>query len=298
MKVLFLHDKSGAKTAKELLQQLKKKHLAGLLYFPDGEEEGRGAPSEEDFSSVTHVVTVFSDFPGFIPGVFFSLGFSRAGKIPLVCYGAGFRDPRLLKRAIAVKNKADFIAYIEEESRQQSKKDVREEAKFALLDMGIPFSEESLENCIREGKNQAVDLFIKAGFSPNARDKTGVPLLNLAVRAGNRLLVNMLLKAGAGINLQAEDRGSSALIDGALGKHYGIMEDLLAAGADVNLKSKDGQSALVISVGLNDLACAEMLLKAGANADDPDSLGASARRYAVLFNKPAMLALFNAYALQ
>ncbi|MDR2103764.1 MAG: ankyrin repeat domain-containing protein [Treponema sp.] len=297
MKVLFLHDKSGAKTAKELLGALKKRHLEGLLFSPDGKEEGRGSPSAEDFSSVTHVVTVFSDFPGFIPGIFFGLGFSRAGKIPLVCYGSALGDPRLLKYGIPVKNKIDLMTYLEEEARTKTQEEIREKAKFALLEMGIPFNEESLANCVSEGKNQAVALFMEAGFPPNTRNKTGVPLLNLAVRAGNRPLMNMLLKAGAEINLQAEDRGSSALIDGALGKHCGIVEDLLAAGADANLKSKDGQSALVISVGLNDLACAEMLLRAGANPDDPDSLGASARRYAVLFNKPAMLALFNTYAL-
>ncbi|MDR3168148.1 MAG: ankyrin repeat domain-containing protein [Treponema sp.] len=298
MKVLLLYDKSGIQTAKELLDELKEKQIPGLLCYPEEKNEGGKVFLTEDFSAVTHVVTVFSDFPVFIPGLFFSLGFSLGAKVPLICYGPGSGDPRLLKEAIPVKTKKDFIAYIGGESKKWIDDGARKRAKFALLEMGIPFNEESLENCIREGNVQALTLFFEAGFSPNIRNKKGVPLLNLAARAGNRHLVNMLLKAGAEVNLQAEDRGSSALIDSVMGKHIDLVEDLLAAGADVNLKSKDGQSALVISVGLNDAACAEMLLKAGADPDEPDSLGASARKYVALFHKPDMVALFNTYALQ
>jgi ankyrin repeat protein len=161
--------------------------------------------------------------------------------------------------------------------------------------MNIPFSEESLENCISERKVQAVSHFIDAGFSPNTQDKFGVPLLNLAARAGDRDIVKLLLNAGASVNFQAADRDTTALIDSTAGKYSDIMELLLEAGADVNLKSKDGQSALIIAVGLNDEVSVELLLKAGANPDEPDSLGASARKYAMLFNKPAMTALFKTY---
>jgi hypothetical protein len=297
MKVLLLCDKNGAKAAGELLREMEKRQIAAALCCPGGNDEGEEAFLGGNISALTHVVTVFSDFPAFIPGIYFSLGFSLGTKVSLICYGSG-PDPRLLKYGIPLKNKKDFIAYIEEEAKNRGGEDIRKEARAALLDMGIPYSAESLENCINEGKTQALALFLKAGFSANTRNKSGVPLLSLAARAGNRHLVDMLLKAGAEVNAQAADRDSSALIDGAMGKHSGIVEDLLAAGADVNLKSKDGQSALVISVGLNDTVCAELLLKAGAKADDPDSLGASARRYALLFNKPAMVALFNTYALQ
>jgi hypothetical protein len=304
MKILFLHDKSGIKTARELLRETEKRQIPGILYCPGDEwsedvlPEDNSAGVSAGSSAVTHVVTVFSDFPAFVPGLFFSLGFSLGARVPLISYGPGAGEPCGLKQGMPVKNKGDFIAYLEGEAINRTGEDVQKDAKAALLDMGIPYNPESLENCIREGKPRAVLLFLEAGFSPNARDKNGVPLLSLAARAGNRPIVDILLKAGAEVNLQAEDRGGSALIDSAMGKHCGILEDLLAAGADVNLKSKDGQSALVISVGLNDTVCAEMLLKAGANPDDPDLLGVSARKYATLFNRSAMVALFNAYALQ
>jgi hypothetical protein len=298
MKILLLCDKNGSKDAGELLREIKKRQIPGVLCCPENNGEKGETFLKEDVSAVTHVAAVFSDFPAFTPGLFFSLGFSLGADVPLICYGPGSGDPRLLEYGIAVKDKKDFIVYIEGEAKDRIGKDIEKKAKAALLDMGIPYNKESLENCIGEGKIHAVVLFLEAGFSPNTQNKNGVPLLSLAARAGNQYLVGMLLRAGADVNLQAADRGGSALIDGAMGKHSGIVGDLLAAGADVNVKSKDGQSALVISVGLNDTVCAELLLKAGANPDDPDSLGASARRYAVLFNKPAMVALFNTYALQ
>jgi hypothetical protein len=49
-------------------------------------------------------------------------------------------------------------------------------------------------------------------------------------------------------------------------------------------------------VGLSDERLVEMLLKAGANTEEPDALGASARKYAALFNKPKIVELFKKYA--
>jgi hypothetical protein len=171
-----------------------------------------------------------------------------------------------------------------------------EAAKRELLDTGIPFSEASFADCVRTKKAEAVNLFLRAGFSANACDGAGVPLLCLAARAGGGDIVKMLLKAGAGVNARSADRGGSALVDCALGKHRDIAELLLKAGADVNSKSKDGQSALIISVGLGDEDMVKLFLKAGAETDEPDALGASARKYAALFNKPKITELFKKYA--
>jgi ankyrin repeat protein len=74
------------------------------------------------------------------------------------------------------------------------------------------------------------------------------------------------------------------------------MKDLVKAGIDVNLRSKDGQTALIVAVGAGEEKMAEALLKAGADPDISDSLGASARKYAVLFHRSSMLALFETYA--
>jgi ankyrin repeat protein len=171
---------------------------------------------------------------------------------------------------------------------------IKRRAKGLLLERGIPFNEETFANMVIGGNIENISFFLEAGLSPDTRDSCGVPLLCLASRSGNREVIKLLLKAGADINLQAKDRLNTALIDSAAGKHREIMKDLIAAGADLNLKSRDGQSALIIAVGLEDEESVEMLLRAGASADEPDCLGMSARTYAGLFNKSSILALFKA----
>lgn len=196
------------------------------------------------------------------------------------------------------KTEADFSELLNREHLEWIAKDIQKQARTDLLAIGIPYNEESFERCVLEENTWAAELFLKAGFLPDATDKNGVPLLNLAARTGNLNMVKILLRGGAKIDQQSHDRGSSALIDACTGKAIDIVRNLIAAGADVNLKSKDGQSGLVIAVGLNDEETAAELLKAGANPDDPDALGASARKYAALFNKPGMTALFKEYPQQ
>jgi hypothetical protein len=308
MKIVIFHDEKGKKTAVRLRKHISNQKISteACLLPPEEGAGPRGIPPQD----TTHLVMVFSPESGAAAGTadltgvsaalawaFFAAGFAAGAALPLVYYGLDLAaiHPSFPPARFVIKNEDDFIAYLEKEQQEWSRRESYEQAKADLLDMGIPFNQESLGQCITERKSRAAALFLKAGFSPDTRDKAGVPLLCLAARAGDRNILSMLLDAGASVNLRAGDRGGSALIDGALGKYRDIMAVLLAAGADVIMKSKDGQSALIIAVGLNDEVSAEMLLKAGADPDDPDHLGASARKYAALFNKPSMVALFGAY---
>jgi len=162
--------------------------------------------------------------------------------------------------------------------------------------MGIPVTAESLANCAGDSSIREVSLFLAAGFSPDTRNKFGVPLLSIAARRGNHEIVRFLINAGSQLNLQADDRGTSALMDSVMSKKYDILTDLIKAGANVNIKSKDGQTALVVAVGSGDEKFTEALLKAGADPDISDSLGTSARKYALLFHKESIISLFNTYA--
>jgi hypothetical protein len=211
------------------------------------------------------------------------------GSLPSYIYKSNVEDYKICK------TENDFSDLLNREFPEWIEKDIQKQARNDLLATGIPYNEESFERCVIEENTWAAELFLKAGFLPDAKDKNGVPLLNLAARTGNPKMVKILLNGGAKIDQQSQDRGSSALIDACTGKAIDIVKDLIAEGADVNLKSKDGQSGLVIAVGLNDEETAAALLEAGANPDDPDALGASARKYAALFNKPGMIALFKAH---
>jgi hypothetical protein len=295
MNFMLIHDGSDSKTAKFLLTSLKK--------MKTGVDECIFGESEEGIElfleNIPHTICLILCFaqPGVPAWVHFVAGYARAIKLPVLVYGSAPADfgSLLSKSLIVVKNGKELSGYIGKEMPGMLTREVRDRARYEILSRGIPFSEEALTDCVVGGNGAAVALFIEAGFSPNIQDRFGVPLMNLAARMGNRKMVKILLNAGARIDQQAGDRQSSALLDAVAGSHHGILKDLLAVGADVNLKSRDGQSALVIAVGLNDEVSAEMLLRAGADADEPDSLGASARKYAALFNKPAMMALLNVY---
>jgi hypothetical protein len=296
MKITVLYGEDGKQNAADALKQLKK-------YAPDARKLLLGSEwtrfkgkIAEGFGSAARLVLVFSPSVTESSWFPFLLGFSLGSGIPILAYGADAVPPAFADRIIPLKGDAEFAAYLEGAVPAWFAEESRREARKALLDQGIPVSDGAFENCVKEGKAEQVSLFLAAGFSPDARDNEGVPMLCLAARSGNRDIVNILLKAGADVNAASGARGGSALIDSAMGKYPDIGADLLAAGADINVKSRDGQSALIFAVGLNDTAFTEMLLKAGANPDEPDALGASARKYAVLFNKPDIVELFEKHA--
>jgi hypothetical protein len=297
MNLVLLHDEGDEAVADWLLRHIKSRKYPLKVSLRTA-NFGRAGPLANALAGASHLMAILPQEAADSPWFAFAAGFALGSGRPLLCFPPDERQPlpSTVKRFILIKEIAALDAYLDRETVEWPQGAAAREAKTALLEQGIPFSGEALEDCIRQRNSWAVARFIRAGFSPDSRDKAGVPLIVLAARAGDREILDILLKAGAGVNLRAEDRGTTALIDGASGKHLEIMKLLLAAGADVNLKSKDGQSALIISVGLHDEAAVELLLKAGAKADEPDSLGASARKYAALFNKPFIVELFNTYA--
>jgi hypothetical protein len=290
--LLVLHDGDGQKIAGDLLKTINQQKLKGESLPEAGDWEA--------LSNATHIIAIIPQpaSPSGPSWFAFAAGFARGAGIPLVVYGAGDRSlpPYFGKDLIHCTDEADFAAYLVREAEDWTREHTRKQARQTLLDRGIPVTVDSLGRCIAEKDGRAAALFLAAGFSPDTLDRNGVPLLCLAARAGDREIAGRLLKAGASVNLPARDRGGSALIDAALGKHAGILTDLLGAGANSNVTSKDGQSALIIAVGLGDEPSVELLLKSGADADAPDSLGASARKYAALFNKPGIVSLFKTYA--
>jgi hypothetical protein len=298
LNILILHDEKDSELSLAVIRILKKRFI-----------DVKSKSIESDWYKKGSFLEVLADYSHFIiingpnsesAWENFCIGFAFGKKSPVIMLN---RLPSYIHEKSSgdfkfCQTKKDFTDFLNNDFKDWIVKDIRQQAKIDLLTMGIPYNEESFEHCVREENTWAAELFLKAGFLPDATDKHGVPLLNLASRTGNRNMVKILLEGGAEIDRQSQDRGSSALIDACTGKSIDIVKDLIAAGADVNLKSKDGQSGLVIAVGLNDAETVEELLKAGANPDDPDALGASARTYAKLFNKPTMVTLFNTYAPQ
>ena len=316
MKILLIHSENDGETARRILPLLgeanaavdilsvqpldstegdTKKQFAAFFDFADS-DSGKAPPVPP-----THALVVSAIAERWLD---FLAGFSYGSHLPFLVYGKKAIEAvpvefasffRLLKTEDALKE------YFASENEAFEKwKTAREtiSARDTLLRMGIPVTGESLANCAGEGSIQEVSLFLAAGFSPDTRNKAGVPLLNLAARKGNREILKLLIESGAQLNLQADDRATSALLDSVMIKSLDMAKDLISAGAELDIKSKSGQTALVVAVGAGDEKMVEALLKAGAGPDIPDSMGVSARKYASLFNKSAITALFDTHAPQ
>ncbi len=295
MNILVLHDAKELELPQTVVRLLKKKPL-----HIHAKSFGTNWNKTNDFfdllAGYSHFVIINTINPD-VSWESLCLGYAFGTKSPVILMD---RFPSYIHKSRSDEFKLcgtinDLEDFLNGDFHVWIAKDVQKQARNDLLAIGIPYNEESFERCVLEENTRAAELFLKAGFLPDATNEKGVPLLNLAARTGNRNMVKILLEGGAQIDQQSHDRGSTALIDACTGKAIDIVRDLIAAGAEVNLKSKDGQSALIIAVGLNEEECAAELLKAGANPDDSDALGASARKYASLFNKPGMTALFHNY---
>jgi hypothetical protein len=312
MKVLLIHTAKGDDAAAQLGTVLKNMGIVVKNLSVKPQDEGVFAQftsffnvfgherkAEAGINTPTHVAILSSLSKRWFD---FLAGYACASRLPFIVYGqdaiAGITE-EFASCFTFLRTEASLHTYLEAENEAFKKQEAAREiirAQETLLRMGIPVNGESLAHCAGEGHMQEIALFLAAGFSPDTRNRAGVPLISVAARKGNQEVVRFLIIEGAQLNLQADDRGTSALIDGVMGKHLGLVNDLIKSGADVNLKSRDGQTALVVAVGAGEEKIAETLVKAGADPDITDFLGASARKYAELFRQKTIIDLFNTYA--
>jgi hypothetical protein len=293
MKILIFHTVGEEEAAERLSWVALGYGEAVLFAFPQSWETGI-SPTSSLLARVTHFLTFGESLPQWFP---FVAGLALGKDCPFVFCGDFIgKKPSYAADIVVCENEVDLIHYLKQEATVTAGRKASDKARDTLLGMGIPVSTESFARNIHEGNMEAVRLFLDAGFSVDTKDKKGVPMLCIAARSGMPKMIEFFIAKKCDVNQKSNDRGNTALVDAALGKHANIVHDLISAGADVNAKSKDGQSAIIISVGLGDVATVELLLKAGANADEPDALGATARKYATLFHRTEILALFEKFA--
>jgi len=224
------------------------------------------------------------------------VGLARGRAQPIAIYpvATGWSAPAWVQDVTRFDTLEAMVGYYQTERIEWTTKEERRSAKATLLELGISWHAESLAQCVRDGDTKAVDLFVRSGFPPDVRDKSGVPMLCLAARSRHHSIVELLLERGADINAQSDDRGYSALLDAAQQGDDTLLHFLLDRGADPDAHSKDGQTALILAVGRTDIPMVAMLLDHGADPDVSDKLGLSARKYASLFKNPDIVALFDA----
>ena len=131
---------------------------------------------------------------------------------------------------------------------------------------GPPYAPIPLLHAINRNHTQAAAMLIRAGADPNIVDVNGRTPLMSAVSNKNKVIINMLLNAGAAINFQSKDYGATALESALSWPDLEIIKTLLKAAANPNLQDKWGRAVLDRSLNYyGGPSVAKLLIKYGAN---------------------------------
>jgi len=300
MKLTLFASKDDRSLGAELLKALKESGIEARGFILGSASWERDADDMiERLGSSTHSLLIEPAAPAYWPS--FVAGFCAGRKLPLIVMArdgsgegeSGASLPKcghLVERARGASEALEKALLFKE---SYALNEARNEARNRLLELGVSFNQDSLTQSVKEGKLQAVSLFMDAGFSPDSKDKHGVTMLCAAIRASHGNIMRLLLERGANIDLQSEDRLNSPVMDATAMGSNELLAELLQKKPDLNLRSKDGQTALVIAVGRNDAEAVRLLVEAGADPDIEDKLGFTARKYAKLFHNPAIVALID-----
>ena len=123
----------------------------------------------------------------------------------------------------------------------------------------------------------------------NTKDLTsGDTALHIATGRRDLVWMQFMLAKGANVNA-ANAKGETALTVAVnLGFTEGV-ELLVGTGAGVDTRNRTGETPLITAVHNRDIGLMRLLLKAGADPDRADNSGRSARDYAALDAKSAVL---------
>lgn len=191
---------------------------------------------------------------------------------------------------------AKLIATIDAEFYTYENLEKKRIAYTALFKAGIPFTSDCFAFHIAHDNAKECQMFVDAGMDVNCRDSNGTPMICIAARSDRVDRIKWLLENGADINAVSKDRGYSATMDAVWKNNDETVKVLVSHGANLNFISRDGQSVLVLAVGTGNAKVVELLAKYGADPDVKDQMGMSARQYAKLFKKPAMVEAFEKYS--
>ncbi|MDX6303668.1 MAG: hypothetical protein QOI77_637 [Blastocatellia bacterium] len=140
---------------------------------------------------------------------------------------------------------------------------------------GVSFREPEEPLVKAASKNDATEVarLALSGADVNVVDKaTNMTGLGYAIENGNRDMINVLLSAGAGLNV-ANARGETPLMFLRENVTADVVRDLLSAGAEVNARDESGTTVLLRFAALGSFEAVKELLDAGAKIDAKDDDG-------------------------
>lgn len=136
----------------------------------------------------------------------------------------------------------------------------------------------------RKGCVTALEALLKAGASPEARDRMGDNALAIAARMGRLAFVKALLGADTAANPGQRDQpnvaGATPLFQAARADRADVAKFLIDAGAKIDIATKQGETALSAAAFNANAELAELLLAHKAAPDTVDTTGKSVIVYA------------------
>ena len=246
-------------------------------------------------SDVTHIVTAVSSADLSSRWFSFLVGYGMGRECPVCLYTSLFDEalPSYLRACARVSSPSELLTYLDRERILFERSEAIDVARSRLLEWGMALSDEAFARAVSEGNDEAVQLFLRAGFSPDARDRNGVPVVSLAIRGRHSSIMKTLLERGADVNVASEDRGDTPLMEAAVRGEPEILDLLIESDADLNVVNKNRQTALMLAIGESYTHIARRLIEAGATDVGPDELGMTALKYAQLFHHDEIVALLQ-----
>lgn len=109
------------------------------------------------------------------------------------------------------------------------------------------------------GSLRIVELLITAGADVNLKDSTGSVPLHAAAEKGNREIIAILLRHGADVNASDDMHGVTPLHVAIFSARAGTVEYLLDNGADANYAGKRGQTPMRTAIEKGDAEIIRLL---------------------------------------
>lgn len=159
----------------------------------------------------------------------------------------------------------------------------------ANVSLGNRYGATPMSEAATQGETEIIALLLKAGADVNSANAEGETALMEVARTGRIDAAKLLLSHGADVQARETWGGQSALMWAVTQDHPDMMKVLIQHGADVNARSKvhdwqrkvtaegrpkdmhrGGLTPLLYAVRDGCIACAQILLKAGAEVNLPD----------------------------
>ena len=142
--------------------------------------------------------------------------------------------------------------------------------------------------CASSGHRKCVELLITAGADVNLtlETKSSSTPLNAAAWNGMTSCAELLIQAGADVN-KAAINWDTPLINAATNGHHKMIELLLNAGADISAATNIGDTALINAGFDGYVTCVNLLINAGADVNLPNDQGETALHQAAYMEQHA-----------